>query len=367
MVCLVVLVIGIAVGWLVDPVVVQLVRSVARIVAASNYCTVFKAETSSGEFDDQSTYTSQCAPPDGYTGTWLLVAGVILALVILAWLLRLPARFTLRPLRAMTSAVRDMGPQNLGQRIATVGKRDEFGVLAGEVNDMLGRVAIGFEGQRRFAANASHELRTPLAVQRTLVEVAMVTSAPDKDLRRLGAELLLVNERNEQLIEGLLVLAESDRGLTGTIPVALDELADAALDAYVDLASERGVTLRRTLAPRIVPGDPVLLERMITNLVHNAIKYNVDGGWVAVEVGDSPALVVSNTGQRVPSTALGGLFEPFRRLRADRLNPQDGAGLGLSIVRSIAMAHNGTVRASTRDEGGLVISVELPSMTEPAT
>jgi signal transduction histidine kinase len=147
--------------------------------------------------------------------------------------------------------------------------------------------------------------------------------------------------------------------------VALHELADAALDAYVDLAGQHGVTLHKTLHPRTVPGDPVLLERMITNLVHNAIKYNVDGGSVDVELGDSPALVVSNTGQQVPSTALGALFEPFGRLRADRLNPQDGAGLGLSVVRSIAMAHNGTVRASARDEGGLRISVELPSMPEP--
>jgi signal transduction histidine kinase len=296
----------------------------------------------------------------------LLVIGIIVALLVLAWLLRLPARLALRPLREMTGAIRDLGPQNLGRRITATGKRDEYGVLAREVNDMLGRVAIGFEGQRRFAANASHELRTPLAVQRTLVEVAMVTSAPDRDLRRLGAELLLVNERNEQLIEGLLVLAESDRGLSGTVPVALHELADAALDAYVDQARERGVTLHRDLRQRVVPGDPVLLERLITNLVHNAIKYNVDGGRVEVEVGDSPALVVSNTGQQVPSVALGALFEPFRRLRADRLNPQDGAGLGLSIVRSIAMAHHGMVRATARDEGGLVISVELPSATEPA-
>ncbi|HJP72958.1 MAG TPA: HAMP domain-containing sensor histidine kinase [Pseudonocardiaceae bacterium] len=361
MLCLALLIAGIALGGLVGPVVVQLVRSVARIVAPSSYCTNLAQDVTNGFLDEQSTYNSDCGPPYGFTRTWLLVLGVIVVLLVLAWLFRLPARLALRPLREMTGAVRDLGPQNLGQRITATGKRDEYGVLAREVNDMLGRVAIGFEGQRRFAANASHELRTPLAVQRTLVEVAMVTSAPDEDLRRLGAELLLVNERNEQLIEGLLVLAESDRGLTGTIPVALHELADAAMDAYVDLARERGVTLHRDLRPRVVPGDPVLLERLITNLVHNAIKYNVDGGRVGVEVGDSPALVVSNTGQQVPGVALGALFEPFRRLRSDRLNPQDGAGLGLSIVRSIAMAHNGTVRAAAREDGGLVISVELPS------
>ena len=366
MLCLVVLVIGGALGVVVDPIMVQEVRGVARIVAPSSYCTTLAQGVASGDDFYGQTYRVECTPPYGILNTWLLVPGIIAALVALLWPLRWPTRTALRPLRAMTGAVRDMGPQNLGQRIATTGKRDEYGVLTREVNDMLGRVAIGFEGQRRFAANASHELRTPLAVQRTLVEVAMVTSKPDEDLRRLGAELLLVNERNEQLIEGLLVLAESDRGLNGTIPVALDELAEAALDAYVDLANARGITVRRSLPPRTVPGDPVLLERMITNLLHNAIKYNVDGGTIDVEVGESPALVVSNTGQHVPSTALTALFEPFRRLRADRLNPQDGAGLGLSIVRSIVMAHNGTVRAAAREDGGLRISVELPSMREPS-
>lgn len=347
---------GCALGAVLDPVAVTEVRSVARIVAPSSYCTNL-----AGDSFFADAYLHDCAPPYGVAGTWLVLVAVIAGLLVALWLLRFPARFALRPLRSMTGAVRDMGPQNLGQRIAATGKRDEYGLLTREVNDMLGRVAIGFEGQRRFAANASHELRTPLAVQRTLVEVAMVTGRPDADLRRLGAELLLVNERNEQLIEGLLVLAESDRGLNGTVPVALHELADAALDAYVDLAAERGITVTRDLTPRTVAGDPVLLERMITNLVHNAIKYNVDGGTIDVTVGDSPALIVSNTGQQVPSTALAALFEPFRRLRSDRLNPQDGAGLGLSIVRSIAMAHNGTVRATAREDGGLRISVELPA------
>lgn len=149
------------------------------------------------------------------------------------------------------------------------------------------------------------------------------------------------------------MLAESDRGLSGTVPVQLDELADAVLDAYTDLAAERTVELRRTLRPRTVSGDPVLLERLIGNLVHNAIKYNREQGWVEVTVDAdpaAPALVVHNTGQPVPSTMLGALFEPFRRMTGDRMNPRDGAGLGLSIVRSITAAH----------DGGLRISVDLP-------
>ena len=286
---------------------------------------------------------------------------MLLGLALLLWLFRVIARFVLRPVAQLTGTVNQMGPQNLGQRIHWSGAQDELRDLADSVDDMLNRVAIGFEGQRRFAANASHELRTPLAVQRTLVEVAMTTSGGiDPDLNRLGAQLLLVNERNERLIEGLLVLAESDRGLIGTTPVHLDELVAAALTNYADLAEEHGVSVRRGLVPRTVAGDPILLERLVSNLMHNAIKYNEPGGWVEVVVADIPALLVHNSGQQLPAEAIPALFEPFRRLSADRTNHRDGAGLGLAIARSIVTAHNGTIGAEPGSQGGLRVSVALP-------
>ncbi|HEX4223999.1 MAG TPA: ATP-binding protein [Pseudonocardiaceae bacterium] len=362
------IIIGIALGPIVVPIIVTLVRSIARIVAPSTFCSQLGAQVVGDTFDDFGsslyTYQADCVPPYGRGGSWLWLIGVLVALVIVFVVGRFVARLVLRPVRGMTATVLDMGPQNLGQRLRTGEKKDEFGVLAKEVNNMLGRVAVGLEGQRRFAANASHELRTPLAVQRTLVEVAMITGGPNPDLGRLGAELLLVNERNEQLIEGLLVLAESDRGLSGTVPVALHELADAVIDSYVDLAAKHQVELRRSLRPRTVAGDPVLLERLIGNLVHNAIKYNREGGWVEITVADDPALRVHNTGEHVSTTMLAALFEPFRRGRGERLNSRDGAGLGLSIVRSITMAHHGTVRAVAGADGGLMISVDLPSSSD---
>jgi signal transduction histidine kinase len=256
--------------------------------------------------------------------------------------------------------------ENLGHRIRREGVNDELRDLADSVDEMLDRVAVGFEGQRRFASNASHELRTPLAVQRTLVEVAMVTGGNDPELNRLGAQLLMVNERNECLIEGLLVLAESDRGLPGTVPVRLDTLAAEVLDAYGELAAEHKVTLRRGVVERTVQGDPVLLERMICNLVHNAIKYNEPGGWVEVVVAEQPALSVHNCGQAVPAESVSSLFEPFRRLTAERTNQRDGAGLGLSIVRSIVAAHHGGVSAEPGAEGGLRIDVTMPTGTNVA-
>ena len=296
------------------------------------------------------------------------VWAVVIALAVLglaAWAWWALAGLALGPLSQTARTVRELGPQNLGQRIRMTGAADQHKELADAIDEVLDRLAAGYEGQRRFAANASHELRTPLAVQRLLTEVALDDPRTGPDLRRLGAQLLRTNERNERLIEGLLVLAEADRGLPGKVPVRLDELAGSVMDAHGELAGKSGVTLRRCLAQRLVAGDPVLLERLITNLVVNAITYNEPGGWVEIEVlsdtGSGPVLAVRNTGQSVPAEAVPWLFEPFRRLTADRTDHGGGSGLGLSIVRSITTAHGGTAMARPRDEGGLIVEIDLPA------
>ena len=262
--------------------------------------------------------------------------------------------------------MRQLGPQNLGQRIRLGGSPDALRELTDAIDDALDRLASGYDSQRRFAANASHELRTPLAAQQLLTEVAMDHPEASADLHRLGQQLLRTSERSEKLIEGLLVLAESDRGLPGKVPVALDELAGSVLKAHEELAGKHGVSLRKTLARRVVPGDPVLLEQLLGNLLRNAIAYNQPGGWVEVIVATEPALLVSNTGPEIPAEAVPVLFEPFRRLGADRTVNRGGAGLGLSIVRSVTTAHGGTTRARPRSGGGLVVEVELPRDTRPA-
>ncbi|GAA3815975.1 sensor histidine kinase [Amycolatopsis tucumanensis] len=297
---------------------------------------------------------------DSAVQTLIVVSGFALLLtgalaVLLGWLM---AGRVLQPVHAITATARRLEAGNLDRRINLDGPPGELKELADTFDTMLDRLATSFDSQRRFVANASHELRTPLAVQRTLVDVAMAEEDASPDLRRLGRQLLVTNERSERIIEGLLVLARSDQGLASSGPVRLDEVADHVLDSMSGLAASRGVTLHRSLRPKTVLGEQVLLERLVTNLVHNAILYNSPGGSVTTEV--DGALVVENTGPPVPAEALPGLFEPFRRLTGDRTSHANGAGLGLSIVRSIALAHDGSVRADPGTAGGLRVTVDLP-------
>jgi signal transduction histidine kinase len=266
-----------------------------------------------------------------------------------------------RPLRALGATVHRFGPQNLAERTSLPARRSRFGELAGEIDAMLDRVAEGYDAQRRFAANASHELRTPLAVQRTLIEVGMAGDPTREQLELLTRQLLDTNERNEALIEGLLVLAETDQAVGAHTPQRLDAIAADVAAVYQQLATAAGVRVHTDLAPVTVAGEAALLERLIANLVHNGIKYNVPGGEVRLRVrADQPVLQVTNTGPLVPAESVLRLFEPFRRARGDRLDTSGGVGLGLTIARSITQAHAGHIEATAQPTGGLDVTVELP-------
>lgn len=286
-----------------------------------------------------------------------LAVGILVIVVAICWWLAL---WVLWPMRSLTAMVDRMGPQNLAERAVVGPRRDETSALTQAVNGMMNRLAEGYEGQRTFAANASHELRTPLAVQRTLIEVSMSAARTPEQLQLLTEQLLATNERNELLIEGLLVLSESDRGLVSRTPQHLDRIVATVIGSHRDLAEQAGVTLNATLSERIVSGEQVLLERLATNLIRNAILYNVPSGHVSLVVGDSPALVVENTGPIVAAESVAGLFEPFRRGSGDRIHHGKGAGLGLTISRSICRAHDGRIEASANVDGGLRVEVELP-------
>ena len=284
----------------------------------------------------------------------LLVLGVMLAICAAA------IRWCLAPVRDIVPLIADVGPQNLGHRLRPGTGRGELAALGRAIDEMMDRIAVGYDAQRRFAADASHELRTPLAVQRALIEVGMAQELTADQIALLSAQLLATNQRNERLIEGLLVLSESDRGLVARTPVRLDEVTRAVLAAHESRAAEAGLTVTATLEPRIVTGEQVLLERLVTNLIQNAVKYNRPDGTIDVRVGRQPALVVTNTGDDVPPEEVTGLFEPFHRLSGTRIDHSGGAGLGLSIARSITRAHGGTIAAHSTGHDGLRVQVSFP-------
>jgi signal transduction histidine kinase len=270
----------------------------------------------------------------------------------------------LSPLGRITRTVRRVAGTDLSRRIEMDGPDDELKELADTFDDMLDRLERAFTAQQRFVANASHELRTPLAINRTLLEVHLSDPGAPVELQQLGKTLLATNERSEQLVEGLLLLARSDNQIVERKPVDLAEVATRALDQARGEAQDKGVELRGEQKPAVVQGNGVLLERIALNLVQNAVRYNVaETGWVEVttEIQHGQALlVVSNTGPVVPAYEIDNLFEPFRRLRTERTGSDKGVGLGLSIARSVARAHGGRIIAEPREGGGLVMRVTLP-------
>ncbi|MER7841776.1 HAMP domain-containing sensor histidine kinase [Streptomyces sp. NPDC096040] len=270
----------------------------------------------------------------------------------------------LSPLGRITRTARAVAGSDLSRRIELDGPDDELKELADTFDDMLERLQRAFTAQQRFVGNASHELRTPLAINRTLLEVHLSDPNAPVELQQLGKTLLATNERSEQLVEGLLLLARSDNQIVERKPVDLAEVASQAVDQVHAEAEAKGVTIRGVRKPAVVQGNGVLLERIALNLVQNAVRYNVpEDGWVEVdtEVQHGQAVLsVANTGPVVPAYEIDNLFEPFRRLRTERTGSDKGVGLGLSIVRSVARAHGGHIAAQPREGGGLVMRVTLP-------
>jgi signal transduction histidine kinase len=299
-------------------------------------------------------------------GLMTLIAGAI------GWIV---AGQALRPLREITATARRVADRSLHERIALSGPKDEIKDLADTLDAMLERLDRSFDSQRRFVANASHELRTPLTITRTLIEVALLDAEANDKVKQLGTTLLAVNQRHEKLTDGLLTLASSEQRAADFHPVDLAEIVGHVIAELRPIAEKAAVAIETTLAPAIVSGDAFLLERLIQNLIENGIQYNQpENGWIRVMTGtteDRVDLVIENTGPVVPAYEIPNLFEPFRRLAAtDRLAGAArgsfvrGAGLGLSIVRSVAHVHGGDVQAAPRNAGGLVVSVRFP--TTPA-
>jgi signal transduction histidine kinase len=291
-------------------------------------------------------------------GVGTLVAGA------LGWAI---GRRILLPLHRVTGAARRASQEQLDERIHLGGPNDELKELADTFDDMLDRLDLAFASQRRFVANASHELRTPLTSMRTLIDVAM--AKPTRSTEQLETLVVRVRETVDQsqaIIEGLLTLARSDRGLTTREPLDLEAAAQDAIDHTSAAARASNIVIESALSAAPTLGDRVLVERLVANLVDNAVRYNNNGGSVRVEtrIDDGrPYLSVTNTGPTVPESKVASLFEPFTRLD-ERVANGHGAGLGLFIVASVVSAHNGQLEADALPTGGLKIAVRFPATTD---
>jgi signal transduction histidine kinase len=300
-------------------------------------------------------------------GPALAFAGAALVALGLGWLI---AGRLLRPLRTITATARDISASNLNRRLA-LASRDEFSALGETLDGLFERLEDSFDSQRHFVANASHELRTPLAAERTLLQVALADpDASAQSLRATCEQVLALGDQQERLIDALLTLASSERGVDEWRSFDLAEVTRAALLGRQSAADDRGIRVSATLASAPASGDPSLADCLIANLVENAIRHNVAGGTIDVSTrtADGRAIVaVSNTGPLVPLGDVSRLIQPFQRLGADRIRPGDrsgqagGSGLGLAIVRAIADAHKATLTVQARTDGGLAVEVSFPN------
>ncbi|MFC8515032.1 sensor histidine kinase [Streptomyces sp. NPDC057257] len=298
--------------------------------------------------------------------TVLALAVMALASLALGWLM---AGRVLSPLRSMTATARRISADNLHERLAVGGPEDELKAVADTFDDVLARLEGAFEAQKQFVANASHELRTPLTLQQTIVDVTLADpDATEEALRAALRRVRAAGQEQERLIDALLTLARSQRGLEQREFVDLAEVVGERLPVG-------GPRVEARLEAAPVLGDPQLIERLVVNLIENAVRHNLpagEGGWVTVwtgvDVAGVPGLRIENSGPVIPADQAAGLFQPFRRLGPDRVRKRDGLGLGMSIVAAVVTAHGGRVRARTRPTGGLTVEVTLPccERTAPA-
>jgi signal transduction histidine kinase len=301
----------------------------------------------------------------------LVQSGIALAIMVvisiaLGWLV---AGRVLRPLRTMTTTVRQISARNLHQRLAVDGPRDELKDLADTVDGLLGRLEAALDAQKRFVANAAHELRTPLTLERALLEETLIDPGATLTSSRSTLErLLAISEQQGRLLEALLTLASSERGLDHREPLDLSVLTDQVLRGWRPEIDRLGLQLQARLAPAPTAGDPALVERLVANLLDNAVRYNLTGGRVDVATATNAGralLSVANTGPVIPPAQADRLLEPFQRL-GDRTAHNDGHhGIGLSIVRAIAIAHDATLAAGPRPDGGLAVEVGFPLSQAP--
>ena len=302
----------------------------------------------------------------------LIVCAIVLAVIAVAaaaigWMI---AGRVLRPLRTITAAARRIAASSLHERLALQGPDDELKELGDTLDHLFARLEASFDAERRFAANASHELRTPLTRERALLQVTLADPASTASTwQAVGRELLASNTEQERLIEALLTLASGEAGSSQREPLDLAAITMEALAVPRPAASRLGLDVSIDNQPATLDGDPLLIQQLVSNLIDNAVRHNISGGYVRVATGTSgghAVLSVTNSGHAIPPAEVDRLFQPFQRLGPRPARRDGGHGLGLSIVRAIAADHGATVTARALPEGGLAVDVTFLQHRSPA-
>ena len=301
------------------------------------------------------------------TGSAIALGVMAVVSVALGWIV---AGRVLRPLRQMTAAAQRISEDNLDKRLAVAGPGDELKDLGDTIDGLLDRLQAAFDAQRNFVANASHELRTPLTLTRTLLQTALTDPRPTlATYRATCQDVLAAGDQQEQLIEALLTLARSQRGLDHREPLDLAAITAEALHARQPDAARRGLAISASISTAPLLGDARLLQRLTANLIDNAIRHNIPHGRISIRVtasGGQPRIKITNTGPVIPAGQTTRLLQPFQRQSATRAADGEGLGLGLSIVAAIANAHNATLTINPGPHGGLDIAISFPPATRTA-
>ncbi len=301
-----------------------------------------------------------------FLGSCIALGVMAVVSVLLGWLV---AGRILRPLRTITNTTRHISEENLDQRLALQGPRDELKNLGEVIDGLLERLQAAFEAQRHFVANAAHELRAPLTLERAMLQITLADPGLTLDVLRTACEdVIETGRQQEQLIEALFTLARSQRGLDHKEELDLAAIADEMAQSRKQRASAAGLQFDLALRPTPVLGDPQLIERLVANLIDNALHYNRAGGSVSIITDDADGgrLIVSNTGPVVPESQIARLLEPFQRIAPSRTGQHEGHGLGLSIVQAIAKAHGGRLDVKPGERGGLTVDLRFPARAAAA-
>ena len=299
---------------------------------------------------------------------FLLAMAAVLPLGLLlagggGWVL---ARRVLRPVDQMTQTAQRISGRHLEQRLQVSGSGDELDRLATTLNAMLDRLNTVIRQMRQFSADASHELQTPLTILKGELEVALRTPRSPAEYQRVLNSGLEEIDRLDKLVAGLLLLARADAGVLRLDPqtVDLSALVTEVGDLARALADGRGIDLRLTgVEPVAVHGDREHLRRLMLNLVDNAVKYTPSGGRVTISLRSDAgwaALKVTDTGIGISEDERRMIFDRFHRATDTRWRDVAGVGLGLSIARSIAVAHGGRIDVESTPGHGSVFTLVLP-------